>query len=308
VKKALVTGACGFVGPYLIKELLTHGYDVTATYVIEPKVRVQNTRYEKLDILNFAECSRVLSDVKPEVIFHLAGIAFVPEAESSFERTLQINVAGVNNIIRIPFLLDYPTTFVCISSAEVYGKIDTTDLPLNEKHIPKPQSNYSLSKLFAEQLVHKYAVRSNLITPIIARPFNHIGAGQDPRFVASSFAKQLADIKNRKAEPRIKVGNLEAERDFSDVKDIVRGYRLAAEKGSGTYNFCSGRPLKIKTILEKLITISGLSVVIEEDPERMRPAETPTIYGSFEKANKELGWQPSIEIDHTLSDLYHGWL
>lgn len=308
MKKALVTGACGFVGPYLVDELIQSGYDVTATYMVEPKKRIAGARYERLDITNFEDCSRVLAAAKPDMIFHLAGIAFVPEAESNFERTLQINVAGVNNVIRIPFLLEQPTTFVCISSAEVYGRIFPKDLPLHEGLLPQPQSNYSLSKLYAELLVKKYADRTPLINPIYARPFNHIGAGQDPRFVASSFAKQLADIKRGKSAPCLKVGNLEAERDFSDVRDVVRGYRLAAEQGSGTYNFCSGRPLKIKALLDKLIVMSGLSVTIEEDQERMRPAETPVIYGSFEKAKRELGWEPRIDINQTLRDLYEGWL
>ena len=308
MKKALVTGACGFVGPYLIRELQSHGYQVSATYIVEPKQRVPNARYEKLDIVNFEECSRVISDIRPDTIFHLAGIAFVPEAESNFERTLQINVAGVNNIIRIPFLLEMPITFLCVSSAEVYGKIMPSNLPLTEDQPTRPQSNYSLSKLYAEQLVEKYADRSSLLKAVIARPFNHVGAGQDVRFVASSFAHQLSEIKKGNAAPIIKVGNLDAERDFSDVKDIVRGYRLAAEKGGGTYNFCSGIPVKIRFILETLIKVSGLTVTIEEDHTRMRPAEVPTIYGSYEKAKQVLGWTPMVSLDETLRDLYLGFL
>ena len=308
-KKALVTGACGFVGPYVIKDLLHAGYDVTATHVVAPKQKIDGAFYERLDIVNFEECSKIISRIKPDVIFHLAGIAFVPEAENNFDRTLQINVAGVNNLIRIPFLLERPVTFVFISSAEVYGKIESQQLPLAESAPIRPQTNYSLSKSYAEQLVLKYADRGNgLINPIIVRPFNHIGAGQDPRFVASSFAKQLADIKRGLIPAVMSVGNLDAERDFSDVQDIARGYRLAAEKGIGVYNLCSGVPIKIETLLHTLIKIADVKVTIEQDAARMRPAEVPTIYGSYNKAKLELGWKPTIPLEDTLRGLFEYWM
>jgi GDP-4-dehydro-6-deoxy-D-mannose reductase len=155
----------------------------------------------------------------------------------------------------------------------------------------------------AEQVAQRYQ-QFGYVRTIIARPFNHIGPGQDSRFVVSSFCEQLTKISKGQSAPIIKVGNLDARRDFSDVRDIVRAYRLAAISGQGVYNFGSGRAISIKSILDQLIKISGVNVTIEQDPTRMRPSEVPIVYGSFEKAYKELGWKPEISIEQTLQDTY----
>jgi GDP-4-dehydro-6-deoxy-D-mannose reductase len=256
-----------------------------------------------LDIRDRAACAQIVQEFRPEIIFHLAGISFVPEAEKDFDRALDINVGGTYNMFRACQDLNLPATVVFISSAEIYGKVRPEDLPLRETLLSKPQTNYSLSKIMGESICHRFAL-DGVVRPVVIRAFNHIGVGQNNVFVCSSFAEQLAAIAKKKAPPVIRVGNLEAKRDFVDVRDIARGYRLAALKGSGTYNLCSGKSYSIRDILDTLIEISGVKVTIECDPTRMRPSDVPEIRGSFDKAKCELGWEPHHSLRETLKAVY----
>lgn len=303
--RALVTGAAGFVGRYLVQHLADLGDQVLATdHSISVTIPARTgVRWQQLDVSDASACSDIISQFEPEIIYHLAGIAFVPEAENNFDRALVINVGGTNNLIRAVHLLQLGSTVVLISSAEVYGRIKPEDLPLQENTRLNPANNYSLSKSMAEMVAARYG-QFGYVRTVVMRPFNHVGPGQDSRFVVSSFANQLAKIRAGKSPPIIRVGNLEAKRDFSDVEDIVRAYRLAAQQGQGTYNLCSGQPVSIQWILNTLIEISGLTVEIEQDPARMRPSEVPVLYGSFEKAKRELGWQPNISLTETLRKTY----
>lgn len=303
--RALVTGACGFVGEYLIEHLCECGDEVIAGVFSDTKKRA-GVETVKLDVTNLDSCAQVLGQYKPEVIYHLAGIAFVPEAEDNFNKALLVNVGGTNNIIRTCHLMQSKATVLLVSSAEVYGRISPSDLPITEKVTPRPANNYSLSKLMAEQVPGRYDQFGH-VRAVIMRPFNHIGPGQKESFVASSFAKQLAEIAKGGVPARIKVGNLEARRDFSDVRDIVRAYRLAALRGSGIYNLGSGRAISIQSILNTLIEIAELKVEIEYDPARMRPAEVAEVYGDISKAKRELGWEPRLDISVTLRQIYQYW-
>ena len=151
-------------------------------------------------------------------------------------------------------------------------------------------------------------VQGGYVRSVIMRPFNHIGPGQNDRFVASSFAKQLAAISKGKAAPVIKVGNLDAKRDFSDVRDIVRAYRLGALRGDGIYNLGAGKSVRVHDVLDLLIEVSGAKVTIENDPARMRPAEVPEFYGIYAKAKRDFGWEPTIPLRDSLRDLYRYWM
>ena len=307
--KALVTGATGFVGNYLVNHLLQSGDEVCGTYIVVNGLsdvgKVDGCRYVECDVTNEKLAQQLIADFQPDVVYHLAAIAFVPEAEGNFSKALEINVAGTNSIIRACTLLDKKVNFLFISSAEVYGR--STTFPVTEENPIAPNNNYSLTKIMAEFVLNRY-VSANKISGVIVRPFNHIGPFQNDRFVVSSFAKQLALIANHKAEPVMKVGNLTSKRDFSDVRDIVRAYRLAALKGSGVYNLCSGQAYEIQDILDTLIKISGLKVAIKQDPERIRPSDTPINYGSYAKAERELGWHPEYKLEETLRDIYSYWL
>lgn len=296
--RALITGADGFVGTHLAQHLESSGDTVIATS-LQGEI--------KLDVTDRLACAEILEQFQPEVIYHLAAISFVPQAENHFEQVLQVNVSGTYNIIRAARAVLSAPKLVFISSAEVYGKITPKELPLTEGTELRPANNYSLSKAMAEQVVNRY-LQSGAIEAVILRPFNHIGSGQDNRFVAASFAYQLAQIVQEKTPPVMKVGNLAAKRDFSHVKDIVQAYRLAALHGKGTYNLCSGQTISIQSILDTLRDIAGIDIEVQEDPARMRPSEVPEIYGSYDRAAKELGWKPEISLRQALEEAYQFWL
>ncbi len=305
--RALITGVSGFVGQHLTAHLLECGDDVSGACNAGKKNL--NLPCFDLDVTDQKSTDALVAQLKPEVIYHLAGIAFVPEAEENFEKTLRVNVLGVHNIIRSVEKLKLGSRIIVVSSGEIYGRISPSDLPLTELTPIRPAHSYSLSKSMAELVVMRYAA-SGLSRPCIVRPFNHIGPGQDDRFVVSTFARQLARIALGKADKIVKVGNLAARRDFTDVRDIVRGYRLIGQgQGSGDlYQLCSGKAISIQAILDMLIEISALQVKIEQDPARMRPAEVPEIRGSYVKAENELGWRPSISLRQSLEDTYRYWL
>jgi GDP-4-dehydro-6-deoxy-D-mannose reductase len=309
--KALVTGAGGFVGQYLVEHLLECGDEVVGADLRAGSRQIDLGRgsfeFQELNVCDAEACGRIITEVKPEVIYHLAAVSFVPEAENNFDRALQANVAGTNNIARICYLLQLGTTIVYVSSAEVYGRVAPGDLPIDERVPLNPANNYSLSKAMAEMVLQRYA-QFGYVRAVVMRPFNHIGPGQDSRFVVSNFAHQLAQIAKGQVAPVLRVGNLEAQRDFSDVRDIVKAYRLAALKGSGVYNLCSGQAVSIRSVLDRLIAASGLKVEIERDSSRMRVFELSVLYGSYEKARKELGWAPGVPLDQSLAEIYKSCL
>jgi GDP-4-dehydro-6-deoxy-D-mannose reductase len=312
--KALVTGASGFVGQYLVRHLLDAGDQVVACHnttevtgktpilVAHPENKFVSERahWQPIDIGDSASVKEVFAQVRPDIVYHLAGIAFVPEAEENFERALAINVGGTHAIYQACSQLELNATILLVSSAEVYGRILPQELPVSELVALRPSNNYSLTKVMAEFVATRYShIRS-----VIARPFNHIGPGQNERFVAPNFARQLAQISRHAAEPIMRVGNLESRRDFTDVRDIVRAYRLAALNGKGIYNFGSGRAVSVETILRTLIEVSGLNVTLESDPDRMRASEVPEVRADIGKALRDLSWQPEIGLRETLAAVY----
>lgn len=287
--RAYVTGGSGFVGGHLLSHLSECGDDVYA-----PKA-------SELEITDIDSVKNSLSKFIPEVVYHLAGIAFVPDCEEDFGKALAVNVLGTENVLRAARELAPNAKIVFISSGDLYGNVPESSLPVVEGHIPVPANNYSLSKIFAEQVVLRASAVFKQKT-VIMRPFNHIGPWQSNRFAISSFAEQIAIMKRDRKPKPILVGNLSAKRDFTDVRDIVRGYRLAALKGLGLYNLCSGISVSMREILENLIRISGLNVEIKIEESRLRQLEIVETRGSNEKARLELGWQPQISLEKSLKD------
>ena len=312
--RALVTGASGFVGQYLVRHLLDAGDEVIACHNTtevtdktpllishpENKFVSKHAQWQPIDIGNSASVREVFAQVRPEVIYHLAGIAFVPEAEENFERALAINVGGTQAIYQACAQLSLDATILLVSSAEVYGRILPQELPVSETVALRPSNNYSLTKVMAEFVATRYSH----IHSVIARPFNHIGPGQNERFVAPNFARQLAEISRGEAKPVMRVGNLDSLRDFTDVRDIVRAYRLAAVKGKGIYNLGSGRAVSVETVLKTLIEVSGLNVTLESDPYRMRASEVPEVRADITKALRDLSWKPELGLRETLDAVY----
>lgn len=303
--RSFVIGAGGFVGRHLVSYLTSEGDEVFSG--------VQFSRDDThaghevvLDITKADSVARAMEIVRPEVVYHLAGIAFVPEAEEDFERTLRVNVTGTAHVAHQSVLSGSVKSLVFVSSAEVYGAVSSDNLPITETTEVRPGNNYSLSKRMAELIVEKYGHTSGMRCSI-ARPFNHIGPGQDKRFVSASFALQLARIAHKQIPPVLKVGNLEARRDFSDVRDIVRGYRMLGLAGHGIFNLGSGRARAVQEVLDVLVAISGLEVVIEKDPARLRGPEVPELYGSYAAIQDACGWTPQIALEQSLEDVYRFW-
>jgi GDP-4-dehydro-6-deoxy-D-mannose reductase len=304
--RALVTGACGFAGSYLLRHLMAAGDEVLGTVVPSALGRQFSFPVAPLDVTDPVAVAETIADFKPDTIFHLAGMAFVPEAEENFAGALAVNVGSVNNVFRGCHLLGSAATILIVSSADMYGRIRAEDLPLTEETPLRPVNNYGLSKAMAELIPQRYT-QFGQIKAVVARPFNHIGPGQNERFVASSFARQLALIAAGKAAPVLRVGELGSRRDFSDVRDVVAGYRLAAARGQGVYTFCSGQAVSIRTLLDTLIEIAGIRVTVEIDRARLRHVDIPEIYGSYAKAERDLGWRPSYSLEQTLKDIYTAW-
>jgi len=302
--RSLVIGAGGFVGGHLVDHLLREGDEVIGTTMNGAPLAAQIAALS-LDITDHVAVSEVLQRVKPDVVYHLAGIAFVPEAESDFSKTLLVNVAGTANVARQCQFLSSKPTLLFVSSAEVYGQVFPSELPITEENALRPANNYSLSKRMAELVVERYGRQG--LRYSIARPFNHIGPGQNPQFVASNFALQLARIARGLAAPVLEVGNLEAKRDFSDVRDIVRAYRRIASGSPGVFNLGSGRSTSIQELLDTLIEISGCKVEIRKDPSRMRGPEVPELFGPIDKVHRACGWKPEIPLRRSLEDTYQHW-
>jgi GDP-4-dehydro-6-deoxy-D-mannose reductase len=300
--KALVTGACGFVAPHLIRHLSAMGDEVAGIYRNARSAMLSNSYV--MDLLDRSTVVECIKDFAPDVIYHLAGMSFVPDANSNFLKAVELNV-GITEILLSTCIEVVPRVrFLYVSSGEVYGKVESSKMPITESCTVNPANYYSLTKAMGEMVVNSFASK---LQTIIVRPFNHIGPGQDSRFVTSTFAHQLARIAHGLQEPVLKVGNLDAQRDFTDVSDIVAGYRLAALRGFGVYNFCSGTPISINRILHELINLSGLRVTIEQDLHRMRPSENPIIYGSCARAVDDLHWKPLRSIDESLKSIYEYW-
>jgi GDP-4-dehydro-6-deoxy-D-mannose reductase len=302
--RALVTGASGFVGKYLLERLAADEVEVLGA----SGPHESHDRLIPLD-LNDLDALRAAFDLaQPDVVFHLAAQAFVPRAIEDPAETYRTNVWGTANLLQV--LREYHESsasnprFVFISSAEVYGAQPPENMPIAESCAPNPANPYAASKAAAEALVLG-EVRSFGVDAVITRAFNHIGPGQSDRFVVPSFAAQLAAIAAG-APPTLKVGNLEAKRDFLDVRDVVDAYvRLAQSGRSGEiYNVCSGTAISIRDILSELIRIAHVPVEVREDPARMRPADVPLIYGDNAKLRSETGWSPQIPLRRSLQDVY----
>jgi len=245
---------------------------------------------------------------KPDTIFHLAGTSFVPDAQNAPQMAFEINVKGSLNILEETRENAPDAGVVLISSAEVYGNADQGRMPLTEENLLSPVNIYALTKLCAEEIATYYH-RISGVNCVVLRPFNHIGPGQRASFVTSSFALQIARIEAGKQDPVLKVGNLEASRDFTDVRDMVRAYRLAAEycEPARPYNICSGKAYKIKVILDKMLALSEAKIEIREDPERLRASEVPIFQGNPACFTEATGWKPSFSIDETLEAILDYW-
>jgi GDP-4-dehydro-6-deoxy-D-mannose reductase len=310
MKKVLVTGATGFVGKHLVDSLLSRpDNDVIGTYRSEPGTMPEKVKLEKVDLHDQAATDALIEKYKPDFVYHLAGL---PSAAESFKHPAE---TITNNIVAEVSLLEalrkhelISTKVLVVSTAEVYGFISAEDLPVNEATPLRPVNPYAVSKIAQDYLGLQYRL-SYRMDIIRVRPFNHIGPGQKDNFVLSSFAKQIAEIEKGKKEPIIYVGNLEAKRDFTDVRDMVKAYQLALEKGEkgDVYNLGSGESRKIEDMLNTLLAFSTTKVTVKADPDRFRPIDVAEIVCDFKKFHDLTGWQPEIPFNQTLQDILDYW-
>ena len=308
----LITGAEGFVGAYLIRELSPLGVPIYGTYFV-PEARhldiLPENRWISCDLNDREAVFSLVGDLRPGFVYHLAGISFVPAAESNRPRALATNVGGTLNLLEALAALETFPRLVLISSGEVYGKVPEEKGPMREDFPLKPANFYAATKAASEKIAWPFFERGE-VPLVIFRPFNHIGPGQSPTFVTSDFARQVARITLGQAEPVVHVGDIDVYRDFTDVRDIVRGYRLAYETFTpgGIFNIASGRVIAIREILETLISFSDKEIEVVQDPERFRKAEVRTLRVDVSRFKEVTGWSPRFPIEQTLRDVYEDWL
>lgn len=312
--KALITGISGFAGSHLADYLLSlDNFEVFGT--IRWRSRLDNINH-LLDKIKLYECDirdasaikYVVSEVKPNYIFHLAAQSYVPFSWRAPSETLSTNVLGELNLFEAVRELKIDSSIHIAGSSEEYGLVYPDETPIKETNPLRPLSPYAVSKIAQDMLGYQY-YKSYGIKIIRTRAFNHTGPRRGEVFVTSNFARQIIEIEKRKREPIIYVGNLEAVRDFLDVRDVVRGYYLALNKGEAgeVYNIASSKGIKIKELLDLMIKMVHLNLKIIQEPSRMRPSDVQLLIGSNEKFKKATGWQPEIPFEKTIQDLLDYW-
>ncbi|MDF3843095.1 GDP-mannose 4,6-dehydratase [Pseudomonas citronellolis] len=295
-KRLLVTGLTGFVGHHIRTWLDQH-----------------ESVWELLEVperpdLTDPEAVRAGYSQRPDTVIHLAGQTFVPEAFRDPAGTLQVNLLGTLNLLQALKALDFSGDFLYVSSGDIYGQVDEAHLPIREDLLPAPRNPYAVSKLAAEHLCLQWGMTEGWRV-MIARPFNHVGAGQKENFVIASAARQIALIRAGLQEPRLLVGDIDVSRDFLDVRDVVSAYFALLEGGrpGQVYNVCSGEERRIRDLIQQLADLAQVEIELVQDPARMRRAEQRRVCGSHSKLHEATGWKPDITINQTLTAILSDW-
>lgn len=313
VKKALITGIAGFVGGHLAELLLSKGFEVYGLTRPRSKMDhiesiINKLHLEDADILDSHSLYTTISRIKPDYIFHLAAQSFVPTSWVSPSVTLEVNIVGSANLFEAVRQAGIDPVIQIACSSEEYGLVYENELPIKETNPLRPLSPYAVSKLAMDYLGYQYH-QSYKVRVVRTRGFNHTGPRRGDTFAESTFAKQIAMIEKGKQESVIHVGNLDAKRDYTDVRDMVRAYILATEKcdPGDVYNISTGKAIQMKDILDLLLSFSKIKVEIKPDPARMRPSDVPVLIGDNSKFVAKTGWKPEIPFAKTMEDLLNYW-
>jgi GDP-4-dehydro-6-deoxy-D-mannose reductase len=290
--RAYVTGAAGFVGRHLAEHLERAGDEV---------IRVDSD----VDVTDADAVHRSLGAAAPDVVYHLAGLAHVGRSWSDPVATFTVNALGTLNVLEGAAACSTPPRVITVSSAEVYGTAGAT--PVTEEAPMRPVTPYAASKAAAE-LVALQAFLGRHLPVVRVRPFNHVGAGQSPDFVVSALARRIVEAEQT-GSGVVSVGNLDAERDFTDVRDVVRAYRLLAVSGQAgeVYNVASGRARSVRSVADQLVALAARPVDLVTDPALMRPSDVPVFVGDATRLREATGWEPEVPLEETLSDVLDDW-
>lgn len=309
--RALITGVGGFAGSHLADHLLSlPDWQVSGCVLPGWDCSHLDRRVEciELDLRDRLAVRAMLEQVAPDAVFHLAGQAFPPVSWDDPWDTLENNIHAQTNLLDGVVKLKAQPRLLVVGSGDEYGLVRPDELPLREDCPLRPNSPYSVSKVAQDLLGQAYFISHHL--PIVrVRPFNHIGPRQSENFVVSAFARQIAAIEAGQQEPVVRVGNLSARRDFTDVRDVARAYHLALTRGQPgeVYNVGSGRSHAIQEILDILLRHSRADIRVEPDPARMRPSDTPDVRGDASKLRETTGWTPVIPLEQSLLDVLNDW-
>ena len=313
MKRALITGISGFVGSHLAEYLLSKNFEVHGT--IRWRSRLDNISHIK-DKINLIESdmrdahsvARLIRESEPDYIFHLAAQSFVPTSWHAPQDTITTNVIGTINLLEAARAAGKDIKIQLAGSSEEYGLVHPEETPIKETNPLRTMSPYGVSKVAEDMLGFQYH-KTYGMNIVVTRAFNHTGPRRGDVFVTSNFSKQIAEIEKGIKEPVISVGNLEAQRDFTDVRDIVRAYLLSLEKCTPgeVYNVCTGKPRTIQSVLDILLGMSDAKVEVRQDMQRMRPADVPLLSGDCSKFMKATGWKPEIRFEKTMEDLLNFW-
>ncbi len=313
--KVLITGITGFAGSHLAEYLLARQPQVKVCGLVRWRSRMENIQtvrdrieLHEADLKDMVSLQKCLALIRPDYIFHLAAQSFVPTSWRLPAETLAINALGQVNLFEAVLSLKLDPKIQVAGSSEEYGHVNSDEVPMKETNPLRPLSPYAVSKVTQDLLGYQY-FQSYGLRVVRTRGFNHTGPRRGEVFVTSTFAKQIAEVEKKKREPVILVGNLEAKRDFTDVRDIVRAYWLSLEKGQPgeVYNIGTGRAITMREVLDRLLALSKVKVRVEVDPARLRPSDVPILEPDCSKFVKLTGWKPEIPFSQTLSDLLDYW-
>lgn len=296
-KRIFVTGAKGFVGRWVESYVGQH-----------QKALTWATPEDAYDIRDLAALRARVDAAQPDWIIHLAAQSSVPASFVAPRETFEVNLAGTLTLLTVLKETGFRGRLLLVSSADAYGSVPESALPVAEDRQLAPRSPYAVSKAATELLCRQWHYIEGLDV-VIARPFNHIGPGQSADFVISSFAKQISEIELGRCGAEIAVGDIETTRDFTDVRDVVRAYFFLLHGGETgqTYNVCSGQEQRIRVLLERMLLLGGIKAVIRVDPHKLRVSEQRRMFGSNQRIAAATGWAPQIELDTTLRDVLKDW-